>query len=206
MLNYSPTSIYDPNELSTSSVLYTTLSPLSPLSTYSPLSPYTIPIITTTTSDTKSALLDSPVLSSLNLTYSKPVYGFYENLNTDPELHEKMVNHFYYYKLLGEWIYDEFIEVLSYLKVDKNGEVSLINSLNDYDEKSVDKDSDKIIEKKIEYMRKNVFRPKDMMHLLNDLVHETGTNWYDLPHKEKLVIKTIGRGLDKKFRKLIKRK
>jgi len=123
----------------------------------------------------------------------------------DPELHEKMVNHFYYYKLLGEWIYEELVELLGYLKADKGGHVELVKSVNDFDPKSVDKDSDKAIEKKIEFMKKEVFKPKDMLHLLSDLVHETGTNWYDLPHKERMVMKAIKRGVDKKFRKLIRK-
>lgn len=208
MLGYSPTSVYDPTL--SSSIMYTTLSPMSPYSPYSPyyspvpLSPYVGPVVTTT--ESKDAMLDSPVLTSLNLTYSKPTFGFYENTNTDPELHEKMVKHFYYYKLLGEWIYEDMIELLGYLKADKSGNIELVKSVNDYDPKSVDKDSDKVIEKKIEFMRKNVFRPKDMMNLLRDLVHEAGVNWYDLPHKERMVMKAIKRGVDKRFRKIIEKK
>ena len=202
----SPASPMSPMSPLYSSVSYTPLAPISPLS-YSPFSPIA-PIVkgTTTKYDYQDALLESPVLSSLNLTYSKPTFGFYENMNVDPELHEKITRHFLYYKLIGDWLYDELSDVLGYLKVDKNGDVKLIKSLNDYDENAIDSDSDDVVEKKIEFIKKKVMRKEDMTYLLENFVKETGINWYDLPHKENKVMKQIKRYLNKKFQKMIKKR
>jgi hypothetical protein len=207
-MSLSPTSYdmissvaYTPISPWSSSVSYVPLSPLS-YSPLSPIAPLTTPLVTKY--DYKDALLESPVLSSLNLTYSRPTFGFYENLNADPELHERMVHHFLYYKLFGEYLYDELGGLLGYLKVDKNGNVHLIKSLKDYKEDAIDSDSDKDIEKKIEFIKDKVMKEKDMMFLLDNFVKETGINWYDLPHKEHKVMKQIGRYLNKKLRKLIK--
>ncbi len=224
---YSPTSVYSddvfglsttPTYINTSPAqsiyLSSTISspymPISPVSSpYMPISPVSSPYaaitlpITTPYSD--DALLESPVLTSLNLTYSEPVFGIYENMNVDPKLHSKMVKHFYYYKVLGDWIYDELSELLGYLTV-KDGKVKLISSVDKYDESSVDKDSKKNVEMKIEYFKEKVFKKNDMMFLLKNFVSDTHTNWYDLPHKERKVLKAIKRYIDKKFRKMIKKK
>lgn len=181
-------------------------SPLSPMLLSPPSSvflntPISVPMVSPMSDD---PIIDSPVLSSLNLTYTKPTFGFYENMNADPELHERMVKHFLYYKTLGEWLYDEMSELLGYLEKGKDGKIRLINDIGKYKEDSVDSDSKDTIEDKIEYIKKNVLRKSDMMHILNNLVRETNTNWYDLPHKEYLVQKVIRRGLRKKLRKMIR--
>lgn len=205
MFNYSPTSLspFSANYIP-SSIPYTSplVSPLYPLSS-SPYSidyeTYTLPIITPYSDD---ALIESPVLSSLNLTYTKPAFGFYENMNTDRQLQERMVKHFYLYKTMGDWIYDDFLEVLGYFQIGSKDDVKLISSLDKYDEESVDKDSDEDIEKKIDFL-KTIFKMKDMRFLLENIVKERGINWYDLPHREKLVMKSIKRYMIKKISNFI---
>jgi len=181
----------------------------------SPLSPVIMspgPIITTTASVpvispvSDDPIIDSPVLSSLNLTYSKPTFGFYENMNADPQLHERMVKHFYFYKTLGEWLYDEMVEILGYLEKGKDKKIHLIKNVNKYDESSVESDSKETIEAKIDFIKKHVLHQSDMMYILSRVVKDTNTNWYDLPHREHLVIRAVKRFLEKKLRKLVKNK
>jgi hypothetical protein len=195
------------------------LNPLSPVSPYSPVSqniptsPYYqnmySPMSPITTSSVfmnqqpsynqNDALIDSPVLSSVNLTYTAPAVGMYENLNADPELRNRMIKHFYFFKTLGEWLSDDMIELLSYF-VEKDGKISLIKNVKDYKESSAEKDSEKITKKKIEYIKENVFKKSDMKHLLTKFVKQTKINWYDLPHQDSVVQKAIKRTIDKAIR------
>ena len=191
---FSPTSI---SPLSSDSTIIMTQSPV-----FSPSITQSIPVVS---SDYDDALLDSPVLSSVNLTYSKPIAGFYQNMNTDPELRDRMVKHFYLYKTLGDWIYDDLLDVLNYFKVDEKGDVHLIKSMDEYKETTVDADSDSDIEKKIKYMRNNVFKRKHMAKILKSFVERTKTNWYDLPKREKRIKKTINKFLKRRLRKMIKK-
>jgi hypothetical protein len=150
------------------------------------------------------ALIDSPVLASLNLSYNKPAFGYYQNMNADPELHERMVKHFYYFKTLGEWLYDDYLSLLNYLVLDKKTKkIRLIKRLKDLNQSSVDKDSKKIIESKIKYIKEKVLSENDMMYILNHIVRKAKINWYDLPHREDVVKTAIKRFIKNKMEKKI---
>lgn len=164
-------------------------------------SPMLSPIFTTGSDD----LLDSPILSSVNLTYSTPLFGYYQNLNTDPKLHKRMIKHFYFYKFFGDWIYDELLYLLNYFTIDGNKQVNIIKSLSNYDRNTVDKDSDDDIELKIEYLKKNIFKQKNMAFIVHTFVQDTNINWYDLTKKEKYIRKNVSRYLKKKISKIIEK-
>ncbi len=200
--------VYSPTSVSAVSPVYfadsTSVSPVyyadSPIVVESPVS---IPYVTTEYSE---PLLDSPVLTSVNLTFSKPAIGFYENMNVDPKLHERMVKHFYLYKTMGDWIYDELVDLLNYFYIGKDKKVHLIKSLDDYDETNIESDTEEMIEKKIDYLRANIFEKKHMKHILRDLVRERRINWYDLPKNEKKVRRAVKRFLQKRLQKMVRTK
>jgi hypothetical protein len=149
-------------------------------------------------------LVDSPVLASLNLTYSKPAFGFYQNMNADPELHNKMVKHFYFFKTLGDWLYDDLLNTLNYIVLDKKSKnIRLIKHLKDLDQHSVDKDTNEIIEKKIKFVKENILGKNDMMYILNHLVRKLKMNWYDLPHNEKVVIEATRKFMTNKMKSMV---
>lgn len=129
---------------------------MSTSSPYSPLSPAVITsedyLVTSEFVSPNLLFTKGPINISINPNYSTPLVGFYDNLNEDPNVRSRMVKYIYY-KVLDSWLYNDLIDLLSYLKV-RDGKVSLIDSVDDYKASNVDKDSDEVIEKKIEYIEK----------------------------------------------------
>lgn len=144
----------------------------------------------------------SPIVSSVNLTYSKPMVGSYESLNWKPEVHDRLTKYFYY-KLLDKWLFEEITDVLNYLVV-KGTEVSVINSLSDYKPSNIKNDTDKTVKMKADFIQNNILSKRDMLNLLTKFVHKTEINWVDLPHNEVWLIEAMEKELIKKIKKMIK--
>jgi len=161
---------------------------LSPFSPFSPLSPVT-PVIP-----------HVPIVTSLNMTYPKPTLAFYQDIDKDPEIH-KFLSEKYYYKTLEKWLYDDLINFLNYFYV-KDGVVSIINSMDEL-KSTVDKDSEENIHKKIEFIKKYVFKKKDMYNILKKYVEETGSAWVNLHKNQYFIIQVVENYLKKKIKKHI---
>jgi len=134
------------------------------------------------------------------LVYPLPSYL---DMNQNPEVRKKLAK-YYYYKTLDKWLLKEdgMLDILNYLQV-KGDTVHLINSISDYKETNVNKDTQDVIDKKIKYIENNIFEPYDMEKILNSYVQETGTNWYDL-EKHAFYVKQAVRGfLKKKLKNMI---
>jgi hypothetical protein len=143
-------------------------------------------------------ILDSDYVTSVNYTdYTVPATGTYQNLNTDRDVVEKIVNYIYF-KFLDKWLYHDLKHILKYL-VEVNGKITIIRNKKDI--KSNKTNSSKLAERKTDYIEKHVFSKKDMYKLLYKLVHEYNVNWYDLPQKTDLV-QTV---LQSKLKKILKR-
>ena len=146
--------------------------------------------------------VDSPYITSLNLSYSKPLISIYPNWDLDPSVHRRMTK-YYYKKTLEKWLGNDMIKVLSYFTVSGN-KVSLISSLSKYVSDSAYKDSDSDIAKKIEFIKDRFITKSKIYKILNKLVQTTGISWFDLPVHEYAVYRAIKHTLIKKIKKTIK--
>jgi hypothetical protein len=122
------------------------------------LTPTSSDILTTTFSVSTDDYVSSPITTSANLTYSKPLIGSYQSLNFDPEVRNKLIK-YYFYKILDKWLYNDLKSVLDNVK---NGN----------------------IEEKIKHIENNVLTKKIIKKILKKFVEKTHINWVDLPHKE----------------------
>jgi len=172
------------------SVIISPDSPLSWVSSISSVSP--IDTVTTVTEYTPISsvsplgilplgyLEDKKYTPTIRFSQDKPLtISFYENLNFDSKIHQRLTK-FFYYKTLDKWLYKDLHDILNYLKV-KDGKVSIINSMKDYDALAVEKDTQKDADLKVKFIEDNVFTKHDMKRILQEYIAETGTNWVDLP-------------------------
>ena len=140
-------------------------------------------------------------LPSINYSYTIPSVSIYENLNADPRIHKRVTKYFRL-KMLDKWLYDDSSHLLGYFKV-KGDKVELISKLSDYDANASDKDSDDINKKKIKYIENNLLSYDFSYKILQKLVEDTNTNWYDLHKHEGLVKDAFNIALKKLFKKQI---
>lgn len=209
---YSPLSaevVYTP--FGTTDVIYspvkTTDVVYSPVVTtdvlYSPYSPIAKVDRITVTSDVDSPFV--PNVSSVNFTYSRPVWGVFKDLNVDPHI-QKRITKMIRMKTLDKWLYEDLKEILGYFKVKSDGSVDVIDSMDQFDAKAAHKDSEKNIEKKIDFIE-NFFLTSRVVHkILNRYTKETNTEWVKIPHAQFYVRQLIGDRLTKMIKQAIKEK
>jgi len=126
--------------------------------------------------------------------------SYYQNINVDYKVQDRVVNYFYY-KLLDKYLYEDLIDILNYFII-QNGEVKLISKLSDYKSDNYEKDTSKDIEKKVDYIGEHIFTKKMMREILSMIVNENVISWVDL-HKHSQIIKELVR---KKIKNNIKHK
>jgi len=158
----------------------------------------------------------SPFIPSLSIKYPNTYNGynnyddpygataslvFYNNLDADPKIHAQLTEYFYY-KTLDKWLYDDLLDVLSFLTV-HNNKVDVIKNLNDYRQDNAEKDSLETVEQKIDFIEKFIFSKEDMYRILRRYVKETGTHWYDLYKNEYFVKDMVKSYLKKQLKKSI---
>lgn len=174
-----------------------TISPLSPLSLF-PGSP--IPTSITSPMIPGLSIVDSPVVASLNLSYSKPLFSIHKNYERNPRLHRRMAKH-YYYKTYEKWLGNEMSDLLGYLII-SGGKAKLVSSISKYNKK---KDSHADMKKKIDYIKNNIMDEIWMLRTLHKFVRETGSagSWFDLPKNEYFIRRYVQRKLKKKIENTI---
>lgn len=224
------TYVYTPT--STSPLLYSPTSPislvknvsaLSPLSTLSPyasptISPYISPISplikvgdTLISSEVYFPSMASPFLTSplatspydkltINLEQSKPLVSKYDSIDNLPSTIEMMVK-YYYFKTLDKWLPDELSALLNYFSY-KDGKVEIVKDLSQT--KKENKDSDEVIEKKIDYIQQNVFSKSDMKKLLKKFVQKHNTKFSYLPRNEDYLRHYVKKHLKSRIEGLVK--
>jgi len=160
------------------------VSSVSPLSVMSPIFP----------------ISNGPL--TLSLEYSKPIIGVYETIDTNPEVRKKMLN--YYYDLIrDDWLLDELNDVLNYFTY-KDGKVSMISNISEYNSNNIMKDTDSIAEKKVEYVAKNIFSKYSLMEVLNKFTKETDSKYVDLPKNNFFLKKVVEQYIIKEIKKKLK--
>jgi len=139
-----------------------------------------------------------PYVTSLNLTYSKPLLGVYENLNASPSVQKKIIRYFQS-KTLDKWLLGDLIDTLNYFKIN-NGKVDVIDSLDDYKPGIVHKESIEQLEKKIDFIENYFLTFSVMDRLLRMYVRESGIQWVKLPRQNEFFVKQL---VEDKLKKLI---
>jgi hypothetical protein len=181
-LFYTPTSTTVSSVVSPLSSIITPVSPLSPLPGELVV---TDTLVVTPPGNTMvfspnpaSPVSDAPYIASLNLSYSRPTFTAYENLNADSRIHNQLVKYFKY-KVLDKWIYHDkdMKKLLGYLRV-SNGKAFLVKNKNDF--KYNENESMDDINAKIRFIENNVLTNSLVFKILKRFVHETNTNWYEL--------------------------
>jgi hypothetical protein len=117
------------------------------------------------------------------------------NLNLDPRVHEQMTEYFYD-KTFNEWIYDEFRDMLGYVKL-VNGEPKLVSSLSEH------KTSSEASNLKIRFLKDKILSRSRIHKILEQFISETRTNWFELEKNSYFVKDLIKRYMKKKIKALI---
>lgn len=142
---------------------------------------------------------DTSFITSWHPDYIHPMLSTYRDLNSDPVMRKKITKYFITH-VLDKWINREMSDVLNYLEVDNNGNVSIIKNLNNYDPNSYKKDSNRDIENKIKFLEKYILTFEVVHKILSKYVKETGVQWVNLP-SQKYYIRRI---IEKKMLRLLK--
>jgi hypothetical protein len=115
-------------------------------------------------------------------------YGRFTDLNKDKSIQKKIIKYFLY-KILDKWLYNEYRNILAFVKITDN-KPSLIRSMNDYKPENLSSESVENIEKRIEYLEKILINKKLVKHVLKKIILENNIEWIHL-NKHKQLIKKI---------------
>lgn len=147
----------------------------------------------------------NPRIASVNLGYTQPLFGTYENLNTQKSIQNKIIKYFRY-KMLDKWLYGSLLDVLNYFRVNQNGQVDILNNMNEYNISSVQKDSDQNINKKIKFIEEYFVTSKFVRHALENYIFENKIEWIKLPNYEPSVKKHLAKELVRVIKRNIENK
>ena len=140
---------------------------------------------------------------TINLDYSKPLISIYDTIDNSPDVREKMVN--YFYDLLrDDWLLDDLNDILNYF-VYRDGKVSMIKSLSDYNPTNIEKDTDKIAEEKVKYLTKNVISRYNVLEVLTKFVKGTQSKWVELPKNTFFLKQAFKEYIKKEIKRMLKK-
>jgi hypothetical protein len=183
----------------------------SSLSQFSPVSdllftPYNNSIAT-------SNILINPLDSVISINTPVDVLSVISPLNTSNVdmglnsswLVQKDATQYLLFRILDKWLYkDELCHLLKYLVVSEDN-VTVVENIEQYKDVKICNDSVEDIEKKSDFIQKNILGQKEMRHILIRMINELGYKWYQLaqPKYEQVVIDVVEKFLRKKLRALI---
>ena len=196
---YTPVSTMFNTPYSTTTVL----SPLTPLSV-TPLSPAS-PVLTFSSAVSQSVIVKNDPLTIVTpigpqLITTRPKYIV--DIDTGMEdnyIVQKDVTKYLLYKTLDKWIFTEFPSVLKYLVVD-NKKVRVVKSEAEKEKNEISKDSEEDSEAKSDWIEENILDESAMRSILIRIMKELGLKWYELPHRESLVMDVVEKYIKKKLR------
>lgn len=176
------------------------LSPIIPFSlisspVFEPLSPLLTPL------EPMDIELLSPVIPSIyvlpdTIKVPRVLVGDVCDIENIKDKISKLI----YYKLLDKWLYDDLIDVLGYLKI-SGDKVEIIKNIDD--KTHPNKESDKDLEKKIEYIENKMISRDDVYVILKKFVSKTNISWCEVHKNDYFVMKTMGKYLTNKFEERI---
>ena len=110
-----------------------------------------------------------------------------QNSKYNSDKKHKIIIKYYYNKLIDEWIYKKLFPLIAFVDI-IDSKPQLIKSLSAYNMEKLKTESDKNIEKRVEYLEKNIFRKKIVKQILKKIIRKFGYNWEELDlHEEKII-------------------
>jgi|SaaInlStandDraft_4_1057021.scaffolds.fasta_scaffold01936_5 hypothetical protein len=143
-----------------------------------------------TTVTTHGVMVPGQAMITHNLPYYELEFnsGLNDNYFAQQQMIEYMMAQFY-----NNWIYEnELCYLLKYLKVTGN-DVNYVSSKDEYKNNKICNDSDDHVEKKIDFIEKNILTKSDMKKILRRLTNDLGVKWFQLTLKENIAMETIER-------------
>jgi hypothetical protein len=140
-------------------------------------------------------------IHSINVPIIKPIYvydidtGLNDNYNV-----QRDITKYIQYKTLDKWIYKDFPSLLKYLKIE-NKNVRLVKNLDEKENNDISKDSEEDMEAKSDWIEKNIFTELNVRELLIKIIKLSGIKWYEIPHRQELIIEAVKHYLKKKLSK-----
>lgn len=128
-----------------------------------------------------------PEKASTVVAYSGPnsnilTYAVFNDLNKDKDV-VKTITKYYYYKILDKWLYDDFLPILAFVKME-NGKPKLISSMAEFRIADLAREPENVIESKIDYLSE-IFITKDMVrHVLKKFINKYNTRYSALNRQE----------------------
>lgn len=148
------------------------------------------------------------------ITYRGTGYypGYLNNINSpgsyyidgieDSYKAQKDITKYFLYRILDVWLYRDLGYLLKFMVVDGN-EVRLVNSLEEYVNNDVKKDTSDVIEKKADFLEENYLTMSDMKRMLKEIINIEMIKWHNLPAHERHVVKLVGKKLRRKLKKVL---
>lgn len=202
--------------LSSSLSSYTSYTPVSPTyTTYTPVSPTVTvtspPVVTKYDPFTITQKFNTyPVLTSPIYTYPvvKVAPTYTVDIDTgmnDSYVVQKDITKHFQYKMLDNWIFNKYPKLLKYLKVDENGAIKVVKNDKEMEENDITKDSEKVNDKKSDYIEEHIFDENSVREQLMKIMSELGYKWFDLPYKEQVIRDILSKYIKKRLVKLMDR-
>jgi len=158
----------------------------SPSYTVSPVSPIYTPIYTLDT----SYVYNLPSIVSANYEY--------QDINADPELHQKIMKKIYtnFYNFI---IPNQFPHLLNYVTNSK-GNYKMVKTYKEYKK---NKTRENEYEPKLQYLARSVYAKTDMYKDIKNFLSTYEIKWYDLEERKKEVFELLVNKLKNKLENLI---
>lgn len=173
------------------------ITPTDSISSFSPL-------LVTSTEEDRIPYSPYPYITSVNLDYTKPSVGVFENLNADPRIRKRIVK-FFYYKILDNWLMDDLVDILNFFTI-KDGKVDLIDNISQYEPLGSYNESEEIKEKKIDFIEDFFLTKSFVSRVLDEYVNNTKTNWYELPKNSYFIKDIIAKKLTNRIKRALSEK
>ena len=130
-------------------------------------------------------------IPTVSYQYTYPMSGSYQNLNADKNTQNIIVKELID-KMIKKWIIRDYPELLSYLKIDKNG-AQLIDNLNNTT--NVSDDNSIAMELKTKFIKDHFLTKKKVRRILKDYVNNNNTQWLKIPQNKSVVKKILAEEL-----------
>ena len=132
-----------------------------------------------------------------------PLYNtsiYYDGIGDNPFVEHK-INTELRYKFLDKYLHEDYPDILRMLK-SSGGEIIVLSS-EEADKNDISKDTDKILEDKIDFIGSKILTyTKNKKILLSIINKNTGIKYYDLPHNVHYVKKEQAKYVKSKLKEM----
>jgi hypothetical protein len=140
-----------------------------------------------------------PITSTIDYSYTKPLFGIYQDLNNDSYTVDRVTKYFHNLTL-DKWLFNELSDILNYFVIDAKGYVDLVPSMSEYKSDNVNKFSKRDMERIVDFIEKFFLTLSVTRRTLDKFVKESNVRWVDLPHSKFFVRQVIGEKIMKLIR------